>query len=192
MPIFAIPGNHDAREPMRQAFIGDGYLPPAGVPPLAIEDYPLRTRAQYFGARRGRRGSVFGATAQARSNPLGGAGPAHLVLMHHPPFLTGIRRMDQAGLADSAGFAEIIRRHPQVEQIGLRASSSPDRKPLCRHGHRGPLRAPRIKSSSTSVPRRGSASFSSRRAISSTTGVRGSVSPLIPTAIGRWPGPYFY
>src|SRR5262245_50286827 len=27
MPVFVIPGNHDAREPMRQAFIGDGYLP---------------------------------------------------------------------------------------------------------------------------------------------------------------------
>src|SRR5204863_3477551 len=30
MPVFAIPGNHDAREPMREAFIGDGYLPRQG------------------------------------------------------------------------------------------------------------------------------------------------------------------
>src|SRR5271168_3371986 len=42
MPIFAIPGNHDAREPMREAFIGDGYLPRQGFLDFAIEDYPLR------------------------------------------------------------------------------------------------------------------------------------------------------
>ncbi len=42
MPIFAIPGNHDAREPMREAFFGDGYLPRQGFLDYAIEDYPLR------------------------------------------------------------------------------------------------------------------------------------------------------
>jgi len=47
-----------------------------------------------------------------------------LMLMHHPPFLTGIRRMDQAGLSGSAAFAEVIRSHPQVERI------------LCGHLHR--------------------------------------------------------
>src|SRR6516162_2014253 len=42
MPVFAIPGNHDAREPMRKAFIGDGYLPREGFLNYAIEDYTLR------------------------------------------------------------------------------------------------------------------------------------------------------
>src|SRR6201989_920397 len=42
MPIFAIPGNHDAREPIRQTFIRDGYLPRQGSLDYAIEDYPLR------------------------------------------------------------------------------------------------------------------------------------------------------
>src|SRR6266853_1801201 len=30
MPVFVIPGNHDAREPLREAFRGDGYLPEEG------------------------------------------------------------------------------------------------------------------------------------------------------------------
>jgi len=42
MPVFAIPGNHDAREPMRETFIGDGYLPRQGFLNYAVENYPLR------------------------------------------------------------------------------------------------------------------------------------------------------
>src|SRR5207247_7619018 len=42
MPVFVIPGNHDAREPLRAAFGGDGYLPAEGYLQYTIEDYPLR------------------------------------------------------------------------------------------------------------------------------------------------------
>src|SRR5215471_12650776 len=42
MPIFAIPGNHDAREPMREAFSGDRYLPRQGFLNYVVENYPLR------------------------------------------------------------------------------------------------------------------------------------------------------
>src|SRR5712664_2556784 len=42
MPIFVIPGNHDAREPLRAAFAGDGYLPVDGFLQFAIEDYSVR------------------------------------------------------------------------------------------------------------------------------------------------------
>src|SRR5262249_16835952 len=47
-----------------------------------------------------------------------------LLLMHHPPFATSIARMDQAGLDDTAAFAEVVGRHPQIERI------------LCGHLHR--------------------------------------------------------
>src|SRR6188768_3699852 len=30
MPVYVIPGNHDAREPLRRAFASDGYLPREG------------------------------------------------------------------------------------------------------------------------------------------------------------------
>ena len=40
-----------------------------------------------------------------------------LVLMHHPPFVTGIGRMDQFGFDGRDAFAEIVLRHPQIERI---------------------------------------------------------------------------
>src|ERR671934_1408179 len=42
MPVFVIPGNHDAREPLRAAFTADGYLPPRGDLHYAIDGYRLR------------------------------------------------------------------------------------------------------------------------------------------------------
>ena len=42
MPVFVIPGNHDAREPLRAAFGGDGYLPRDGFLHYAVEDCPVR------------------------------------------------------------------------------------------------------------------------------------------------------
>jgi 3',5'-cyclic AMP phosphodiesterase CpdA len=47
-----------------------------------------------------------------------------VVLMHHPPFVTGIAHMDRIGLKGREGFAAIMRRHDQVEAI------------LCGHVHR--------------------------------------------------------
>jgi Icc protein len=125
MPLFAIPGNHDAREPMREAFIGDGYLPRQGFLNSTIEDYPLRVIALDTLVP----GEVGGALCSDRLRWINrilteAQDQPTLVLMHHPPFITGIRGMDQAGLAGGAGFAEIIRRHPQVERI------------LCGHLHR--------------------------------------------------------
>ena len=40
-PVFVIPGNHDSREGMREAFGREGYLPRAGFLHYAIEEYPL-------------------------------------------------------------------------------------------------------------------------------------------------------
>jgi 3',5'-cyclic-AMP phosphodiesterase len=42
MPVLAIVGNHDAREPMREAFVADGYLPRRGFLNYVIEDHALR------------------------------------------------------------------------------------------------------------------------------------------------------
>jgi len=39
VPVFVIPGNHDTREGMREAFGRDGYLPRLHY---AVEEYPLR------------------------------------------------------------------------------------------------------------------------------------------------------
>jgi 3',5'-cyclic AMP phosphodiesterase CpdA len=125
MPVFVIPGNHDAREALRQAFGGDGYLPGAGPLQYTVEDYPLR---------------LIALDTLVEGKPHGALGPECLawldttlaarpdrptaILMHHPPFPTGIAYMDKYSLEDAAGLADVVARHSQVERI------------LCGHLHR--------------------------------------------------------
>lgn len=124
-PVFAIPGNHDAREPMRAAFAGEGYFPNEGFLHYVVDDYPLRIVALDT-LIPGEGGGLLCADrlrwldktlAQASDRP-------SLILMHHPPFATGIARMDRAGLSGTDALAEVVRRYPQIERI------------LCGHLHR--------------------------------------------------------
>jgi 3',5'-cyclic-AMP phosphodiesterase len=125
MPVFVIPGNHDAREPLRAAFVGDGYLPRDGFLQYAIDDYPVRLVALDTLVP-GEGGGELCAERLAWLDRTLAAAPGRptAVLMHHPPFSTGIARMDRAGLRGIDAFAAIIGRHNQVERI------------LCGHLHR--------------------------------------------------------
>jgi Icc protein len=125
MPLFVIPGNHDARESVREAFRGDASFPRRGFLNYVIEDYPLRIVALDTLVP-GEGGGALSADQLRWVGDVLAAAPDRpsIVMMHHPPFATGIRRMDLAGLSDSAAFAEVIRAHPQVERI------------LCGHLHR--------------------------------------------------------
>jgi 3',5'-cyclic AMP phosphodiesterase CpdA len=172
MPVFVIPGNHDAREPLREAFRGAGYLPVDGYLQYAIEDYPLRLVAldtlvpgKHVGMLCAERLGWLDATLAAQPDR------PTVILMHHPPFATGITYMDNYGLDNAAGLAQIVARHPQVERI------------VCGHLHRAidrrfagrslaRRRARRTRSGSTSSPMRGSASSSSRPATSFMSGIR--------------------
>jgi len=125
MPVFVIPGNHDVREPLREAFRDARYLPAEGYLQFAIEDYPVRLVAldTLVSGKHGgmlcaeRLGWLDTALAAQFDRPT-------VILMHHPPFATGITYMDNFGLDNAAGLAEIVARHPQVERI------------LCGHLHR--------------------------------------------------------
>ena len=125
VPILAVPGNHDAREPMREALAVEGYLPAQGFLQFEIERGGLRfvgldtlVPGQGGGELCAERLAWLDATlAQKPDIPT-------LVLMHHPPFLTGIAHMDRIGLEGREGFAAVMRRHSQVEAI------------LCGHVHR--------------------------------------------------------
>jgi 3',5'-cyclic AMP phosphodiesterase CpdA len=122
MPVFVIAGNHDSRGPLRQAFAADGYFPPEdflhGFLHYTVEDYPLRLVALDTSIP----GEHGGILCEERLNWLDAALRAApdrptLVLMHHPPFPTGITYMDGYGLKNADAFAEIVARHPQIERI---------------------------------------------------------------------------
>jgi len=192
MPVFAIPGNHDAREPMRQAFIGDGYLPREGFLDFVIEDYPLRIIALDTLVPGEGGGALSSERLRWLDHVLSGAQDRPtLVLMHHPPFLTGIHRMDQSGFADSAAFAEIIRGHPQIERI------------LCGHLHRAieTRFAGTVAGTAPSTAHQIVLDFRPEARLSFAFEPPGyqlhywreGVGLVTHTAaIGDWPGPYFY
>ena len=125
MPCYLIPGNHDDREQLRAAFAGLGYLPARGFLCYVVEAGPLRLIAldtHVPGAPGGklceeRLAWLDARLSEAPTRPT-------LVLMHHPPFHTGIHRADAMGLDGADGFATVIARHPQVERV------------LCGHLHR--------------------------------------------------------
>ena len=130
MPYLVIPGNHDDRAGLRAGFADHDYLP-AGAPFLqyVIEDHPLRLIAldtlvpgQVPGALCAERLAWLEARlAEAPGRPT-------VLLMHHPPFVTGLPHLDRngdgVGLVGAAALGAIVARHPNIERI------------LCGHIHR--------------------------------------------------------
>src|SRR5262245_19915891 len=126
VPLYLIPGNHDDRANPVRTFEGHRYLPgDEQFLQYVLEDWPLRLVALDTlipGESGGRLCAerlhwLDRRLAEAPDRPT-------LVFMHHPPFKTGIRKMDEMGLDGIEALEPVIRRHPQVERI------------VCGHLHR--------------------------------------------------------
>jgi 3',5'-cyclic AMP phosphodiesterase CpdA len=126
MPVYVIPGNHDERRALRAAFSSHGYLNHGGeflhyaVPLDGICLIGLDTVVP---------GEGGGLLCAARLRWLEEQLDAHrdtpvVILMHHPPFLTGVSHMDRVGLRMAYPLEPIVRRHPRIERM------------LCGHLHR--------------------------------------------------------
>jgi Icc protein len=125
MPVFVIPGNHDARDPLRAAFGADGYLAGDDFIQYAVDDYPLRLVALDTLVVGKHHGELCADRLEWLDRTLAAAPDRPtIVMMHHPPFMTGIAYMDKYGFENPGALADIIARHPQVERI------------LCGHLHR--------------------------------------------------------
>lgn len=130
IPLAVVPGNHDRRAALRQAFADNPWLP-AGDGPLhqIIDNFALRligldtldeTATGAHGA-----GHLDTAALDWLEARLGEAPERPTVIfMHHPPFNTGIGHMDRINCTNGAKMAAIVARHPQVERV------------LCGHVHR--------------------------------------------------------
>ncbi|MFZ0693276.1 MAG: phosphodiesterase [Alphaproteobacteria bacterium] len=125
-PLFVIPGNHDARENLRNAFDDLDFLPSNNFfLHYAIEDFPVRIVAADT-IIEGEPGGIMDAPrihwlskklAEDRRRPT-------ILAMHHPPFPTGIVHMDRMGCRGADELAAVIAENPQVERI------------ICGHVHR--------------------------------------------------------
>lgn len=133
LPYLVIPGNHDRRRPMLDAF--GGHAAPAGpvgsagptgqFVQFAVVDHGVLL----VGVDTLDEGEETGLVCDERLRWLEATLAANpfrhtIVFMHHPPFETGIWWMDTAGLAGARAFCSLVERHPQVVAI------------LCGHVHR--------------------------------------------------------
>jgi 3',5'-cyclic AMP phosphodiesterase CpdA len=127
MPYLLLPGNHDDRDVLAQVFADHPYLHGEdGFVQYAVEDYSLRilvldtvVPGHSHGGLCERR--LAWLAARLDEQP----GRPTVIVMHHPPFETGIAHMDAIGLLEGADeLARIVSRHANVERI------------LCGHLHR--------------------------------------------------------
>jgi Icc protein len=125
-PLYLLPGNHDERGALQAAFPSHRYL--HQCPPFiqyVLDDGPLRLVALDTVIPGQSGGELCPARLDWLEQTLRAApSKPTAVVMHHPPFTTGIGYMDRIGLADPAPFGALIARHPQVERV------------MCGHLHR--------------------------------------------------------
>lgn len=118
MPYYLVMGNHDAREALRAAFPDHAYLRADENFVQYVIEGDLRivvgdttTPGDNSGALDFPRLEFIDAALAAEPSR-----PAMLVL-HHPPFETGISGMDAPGFSGAEQLAAVVRRHPQLERI---------------------------------------------------------------------------
>jgi Icc protein len=125
-PFYVIPGNHDGVETFRTAFRDHAYVP-QGAEPIryAIDEHPIRLVAidsriigKVAGQVDAEQLAWLDETLQQRPQA------PTIVMMHHPPFRTGLPHFDAVGLQNPEALEAVVRRHPQVERI------------VCGHVHR--------------------------------------------------------
>ena len=126
VPLYVVPGNHDERAALRQAFPDHSYLrQDERFLHFAIEAHPVRL----VGLDTTTPGAPGGMMCPDRLRWLDSClasepGRPTLLFMHHPPFPTGIGHMDVQNCGNAEGLAEVVSRHPQVRRV------------LCGHVHR--------------------------------------------------------
>ena len=99
LPIFLVPGNHDVRSIFRSEFLSAGYLPEAGKLNWhqAVADVHLIGLDTLIEGQGG--GELDGETLKFLEYTLDKLENAPAILMlHHPPFKSGIEFMDSIGL----------------------------------------------------------------------------------------------
>jgi 3',5'-cyclic AMP phosphodiesterase CpdA len=115
VPVIAIPGNHDARGPFREAFVGraDAETLDVCADVGALRVIGLDTSVP--GANYGRATAEQAAwvAAQAADAP---DRPA-ILFLHHPPFETGVEFMDVQRLRDPAALEAAVGASPSIRLI---------------------------------------------------------------------------
>ncbi|OUR76632.1 hypothetical protein A9Q83_13755 [Alphaproteobacteria bacterium 46_93_T64] len=118
IPVYLGIGNHDCRETFRTAFSDHAYLPEAGFIQYAWDmnghqmimldtNIPNEPGGILCSERLAWLDKTLLSTNDTPTT----------IFMHHPPFKTGIKAMDDMGLEDADAFGAIIKKHKQIQRI---------------------------------------------------------------------------
>jgi len=118
VPFICIPGNHDSRGMMREAFPDQAWAAPSGaldqtrnVSGLDVILLDSSVAGKPHGELEAETLGWLDATlANSPQRPA-------LVFLHHPPFRTGIEHMDVQNLFNAADLAALVRSHPRVQLV---------------------------------------------------------------------------
>ena len=125
IPYLVVPGNHDNRDNFRAAFSNHTYLPTSGPLHYCIDDHALRL-VVLDSCRPGQHHGHIDAAGLSWLQSTLAADPRKptVVVMHHPPFVSGISCLDEYRLVDAAPLEQVIRAQSNIEAV------------LCGHVHR--------------------------------------------------------
>jgi len=124
-PCLLMPGNHDDRETLARCFPDHGYLPRQGPKHFTMDCPPLHIVALDTTVPGDHHGAVDDAGLAWLEAALQAAkGAPTLVLMHHPPIVTGIPYIDKYMCRQPERLEAVVGRFPNVERV------------LCGHVHR--------------------------------------------------------
>ena len=127
MPCYLVPGNHDNRQHLLDAFGDHRYLPASADGPLdwVVDDYPVRLIGLDSTIPDAHGGQLLDSQLQWLDQQLAlHPSVPTLLILHHPPFISGIGHMDREPFINAAALEQVVARHPQVERL------------LCGHLHR--------------------------------------------------------
>lgn len=125
MPVYLIPGNHDARDPLRAAFPDHAYLPGSGFLQYVVEGLAVRLIALDTLVPGKGYGELCAERLDWLEARLGESNAPTVLFMHHPPFKCGIDFFDGYRLNfGGERLEELVRRHGNVERA------------MCGHVHR--------------------------------------------------------
>lgn len=129
IPYLVIPGNHDEREAFRLAFADHAWLPASGPLHFCVDDHPVRIVALDSTVPGAHHGAIDEAGLDwLRTTLAADRVKPTVVLLHHPPFASGIPYMDQYALHAPERLAQVIGAVDNVHLV------------LCGHMHRQMLR----------------------------------------------------
>jgi 3',5'-cyclic AMP phosphodiesterase CpdA len=119
IPVAVVPGNHDARASLRTTFPDQPYADPTGALNLRLAVGPLDVVLIDSSVPDAPHGALDADTLRWLEATLAASTtrPA-LLFVHHPPFVTGIKHMDQQNLRNARDLVPLLERHPRVRLIG--------------------------------------------------------------------------